>query len=302
MNAEAIPENEPRLGDLIILLGWPWKLALALLVTAAALLLLPTSRPLATVTLAWSDTAALACAASAALLALGGSLKTLNQLLSAAAAPEPWGNEAQGLIDGLRRLLEQQQRQVHETAAAASRAVTTGAQLSGLASSVEKHLRQVVEQSVSPPIAPALADLPIRLEAVLSKLEQALPEAALSRLELCARQMAAAQEPLQDLPAATARLASGVDRLEAASQSLEQSPEDFQALAGRLGDHVERVLHSEATLGDAARYLTETTDRFAAGTRVLETQAVRLQAMISIAGRQQAEAGPSHAAPSQAAA
>jgi len=304
MSAEAMTQDEPRLGELITLMGWPWKLALALLGSAAALQLFP-----AAAAAAGGGEAALACAVTAALLALGGGLHTLHQLLRSTAEEPATDVGTEGLVQGLRQLLEEQQRQVHEATAAVSRAVTTGAQLSGLANSVEKQFRQM--------------------------LEQALPETALSRLELCAQQMAAAQSPLQALPTAAAELAAGIQRLEKAATAVTQFPEKLQALSGTaedmaeqsraaqlqaarlsqrmeglldeavqrlaeasparleelvrsLGGHVERVARNEATLGDAARYLTETTDRFAAGTTALETHAVRLQAMISITGQQTA--------------
>ena len=317
MSAEATTQDEPRLGELITLMGWPWKLALALLGSAAVLQLLPGSGlpDAAAAAAAGGGEAAMACAVTAALLALGGGLHTLRQLLRSA-AEEPTADVGEGLVQGLRQLLEEQQRQVHEATAAVSRAVTTGAQLSGLANSVEKRFRQVLEQGLPAP-------------------SEAASVALSSRLELCTQRMAAAQDPLQALPAAAAELAAGIQRLEMAATAVAQFPEKLQALSGTagrmteqsraaqlqaarlsqrmeglldeavqrlaeapparleelvhsLGGHIERVLRNEATLGDAARYLTETTDRFAAGTAALETHAVRLQAMISITGQQAA--------------
>ena len=57
-----------------------------------------------------------------------------------------------------------------------------------------------------------------------------------------------------------------------------------------LAGYVDRLQRNEATLGDAARYLTETTDRFAAGTGTIETSALRLQALVSILGQRDAQA------------
>ncbi|MDJ0390410.1 hypothetical protein QMO56_20045 [Roseomonas sp. E05] len=367
-------QEDPRWGELVTLMGWPWKLALALMVSGAALLLLPQTGFAGPAVLAWGDEAALACITGAALLALGSGLYTLRALLRSA-AEEPVPNsavEAQDLIGGLHRLLEEQRLQVHEATGAVSRAVATAAQLSGLANSVEKQFRQTLEHAGA-----AAAEAP----------PAALPEATLSRIEACAQQMevaggalaalpdisarllAGAEQAdgamarlsgfgatLDGLPQATAQLAAGMERvgwaaerLETATQALGQLPESALSLSAaaqgmaeqintaqlqsgrmtrmsqrmeglltealqrlaeapaqsdaaqfarleevvhRLSSHADRILRNEANLGDAARYLSETTDRFAAGTAALETHAVRLQAMISIIGQREEETEP----------
>jgi len=357
-------QEDLRWGELVTLMGWPWKLALALLTSGAVLLWLPQTGGAEAAASAWNGEVALAAMAAAALLALGSGLHTLRALLCGAAEDPASDNaEARELITGLRQLLEEQQWQVHEAAAAASRAVATAAQLSGLAHDVEKQFRQTLEHAVS---GVASIALPGRLESPRS-------EAMLTRLEACARQaesigdklltlpalahrmeessqhlqrsavaVAAAEGMLQALPAAAVRMAAGAERLEVAARALDHLPDSTRSLSaaaqalgeqskavqlqssvmeglleeamGRLGDspaqnstapaerleelvrslgnHVERVLRNEATLGDAARYLTETTDRFTGGLAALETHAVRLQAMISITGSREAETAP----------
>ncbi|MFC7611473.1 ATP-binding protein [Teichococcus aestuarii] len=133
------------MAELVGLLGWPWKLALVLLVTAPALWFLPASGLLAIDSGPWAGPAAMACAGLAALLSLGASLWTLHGLLTAPAAPAESG-DAQAVIDSLRQMLEEQRRQMAEATAAVGRAVTTGAQLSGTARAVEKQLKDTLEQ------------------------------------------------------------------------------------------------------------------------------------------------------------
>ncbi|MGY4803547.1 hypothetical protein [Teichococcus aerofrigidensis] len=99
---------------------------------------------------------------------------------------------------------------------------------------------------------------PPGLEAALHRLEAALPAEALSRVEACAAQLGTAAPALSRLPEVLAAL-----------------------LAQQSG-----LARGEARLGDAARYLTDTTDRLAGEAALLESQAVRLQAMISILGRE----------------
>lgn len=331
MSAEATTTTDPRWGELITLMGWPWKLALALVALGSALLL-PRPGFMFPLDAARDEGLALACLGGAALLALGNSLHALRALLRGTAEDPATGPmEAQALIGGLRRLLEEQRLQVHEATGAASRAVASAAQLSGLASHVEKQFRQTLERVVPVAESVSSAALPARLETALEKWEAGIPqEAALARMEACARQVEAAGETLLTLPdlvqQAVARQAAApavpgmeqigqaVRRLERAAGVLEHLPEHTQALqaatqamveqgggvpAGRLeelvrslGAHVERVLRNEANLGDAARYLTETTDRFSDGLAALETHAVRLQAVVSIAGQREAEGSP----------
>ncbi|MXP65535.1 hypothetical protein E0493_19490 [Roseomonas sp. M0104] len=336
MSAEAVRQEEPGWGELITLMGWPWKLALALVVCGPALLWTSPSGFVDPGLSTWNGGAALACIAAAAVIALGGSLHALRALLRRAAEePSLEAAEAQDLVRGLRQLLEQQQQQVHEATGAASRAVATAAQLSGLAGHVEKQFRQTLEQASPAAALMTRPDHPERGEA----------EARLARLEASARQVEAAAESLlapsavlrqmeegilrlqqgaaeatgmlQAFPAAAERLEASVRVLDAlpdstrplilAAQALteqgdaarrqsEQTRQQLEVLVHGLGGHVERVLRNEATLGDAARYLTETTDRFAGGLAALESHAVRLQAMISIAGNREMEAAPLHEA------
>ncbi|WBV45449.1 hypothetical protein [Pseudoroseomonas cervicalis] len=401
MSANAMTQDEPPLGEMVALLGWPWKLALGLLLATPLLALLPQTALLAPGA-SWPLPAALASATVAALLALGSGLQMLRALLGGppsegeAAAPE--------LVAGLRGLLEEQRLQMHEATAAVGRAVAAGAQLSGLARAAEKQLRQTLDRAgaAGPEEGPALlaslrqtvswvdaelgaatarlmtmaeraekaqpgeatalplpAALPERLEAVLHRLDAALPQAAFSRLEHCAERLESAAAPAAALPATATALAEGVARLEMAARAVEgagralgplpQSAgllaeaaatlgsqvsavlgqgERLAALAERgeallaeaptrlaampaaepvssgeaggsealaaqlrsLAGYVDRLLRNEATLGDAARYLTETTDRFAAGTGSLETSALRLQALVSILGQRDAQA------------
>lgn len=145
-SAEAISSSDdPGVAELVGLLGWPWKLALLLLAAAPALWFLPASGLLAIDSRPWAGPAALACAGSAALLSLGASLWTLHGLLAGTAAAAEAG-DARAVIDSLRQMLEEQRLQMHEATAAVGRAVTTGAQLSGLARAVEKQLKDTLEQ------------------------------------------------------------------------------------------------------------------------------------------------------------
>lgn len=353
MSAEAMRQEDPRWGELVTLLGWPWKLALALVVSGMALLWLSQAGFASSEARMWNGSAALICLAAAALLALGSSLYTLRGLLRGTAEePAPAaGVEAETLVEGLRQLLETQQLRVHEATGAASRAVATAAQLSGLASHVEKQFRQTLEQATASGAGETA--LSVRAEN---------PEAAatLKRLEACAQQIedsslrvqhsaatvSAAEEMLRDLPAVAQRITTGAEQLEAAARTVEQLPASTRALSAAaqtlveqgvtaqsqaarvlqqiealiedamqrldaspasgspvpterleelvrsLGEHLDRALRNEATMGDAARYLTETTDRFTQGLTELETHVVRLQAMISISGNREAEAAP----------
>lgn len=401
MSANAMIQDEPPLGEMVALLGWPWKLALGLLLATPLLALLPQTALLAPGA-SWPLPAALASATVAALLALGSGLQMLRTLLGGTQA-ESEAVPAPELVSGLRGLLEEQRLQMNEATAAVGRAVAAGAQLSGLARVAEKQLRQTLEraaqagpeegpallaslrQTVSwvdaelgaatarlmtmaeraekaqPGEAPGLLPdtaLPARLEAVLHRLDAALPQEAFSRLEHCAERLELAAAPAAALPAAVAGLAEGVARLEVAARlvdgagqalgplprsatllaeaagtlggqvgtvlgqgerlaalaercearlaaaptgegaplALESAPgggAGSEALAAQLRElagYVDRLLRNEATLGDAARYLTETTDRFASGTDSLETSALRLQALVSILGQRDAQA------------
>lgn len=181
------------------------------------------------------------------------------------------------LLEDLRHLLSEERRQMREATALLSRAVAAGAQLSGLAQAAGNRLRVMLEAEAapaarlpalsprpSPPPDPSSVDpsenlsLAPRLEAALHRLEAALPAEALSRVEACAAQLGTAAPALSRLPEVLAAL-----------------------LAQQSG-----LARGEARLGDAAHYLTDTTDRLAGEAALLESQAVRLQAMISILGRE----------------
>lgn len=190
-----------------------------------------------------------------------------------AATPEdPPRALREDLLEELRHLLSEERRQMREATALLSRAVAAGAQLSGLAQAAGNRLRVMLEAEAAPAARlPALSPLPSpspdpsensslapRLEAALHRLEAALPAEALSRVEACAAQLGTAAPALSRLPEVLAAL-----------------------LAQQSG-----LARGEARLGDAARYLTDTTDRLAGEAALLESQAVRLQAMISILGRE----------------
>lgn len=403
MSANAMTQDEqPPLGEMVALLGWPWKLALGLLLATPLLALLPQTALLAPGA-TWPMPAALASATVAALLALGSGLQMLRALLGGPPGAMPGEADpvaAPELVAGLRSLLEEQRLQMHEATAAVGRAVATGAQLSGLARAAEKQLRQTLDRAgeaggedtgallaslrqtvswVDAELGAATARLmtmaeraekaqpgetlsfppgeivPQRLERVLRQLEEALPQAALSRIEHCAGRLEEAVRPVAALPATATALSEGVARLQSASQAVEAAgralgplPQSAallaeaagtlggqlegvlgqgrhlaelaergqalllaaeqrlasapagageaggsEALAGQirsLSAYVDRLQRNEATLGDAARYLTETTDRFAAGTGTIETSALRLQALVSILGQRDAQA------------
>jgi hypothetical protein len=308
--AEANSLEDLGLGEVIGLLGWPWKLALGLTLAAPALLLLEP----------WSVTPsaglALGGLGGGALLALLVAPWTLRRLLAAPApASAAMAPEGGDLLPALRRLLEQQQLHVQEATAVVGRAVTAGAQLSSLAHTAERRLSEALERPVP---APALSPSAMpRLETALDRLDalqqalQDLPGTAAATLRAGAETLdrSAQQLAASTLPATAERLAGSVEHIDRAARQLElaaakpPSPAP-DAAAGAdllqrldqtvrsLGGHVDRVVHGEATLGDAARYLTETTDRFAEGTAKLETELVRLQALISIAVQREPEAAP----------
>jgi chromosome segregation ATPase len=325
--AEANSFEDLGLGEVIGLLGWPWKLALGLMLAAPALLLLEP----------WSvtHTAALALGSlgGGALLALLVAPWTLRRLLAAPAlAPTPAtppapATEGGDLLPALRRLLEQQQLHVQEATAVVGRAVTAGAQLSSLAHTAERRLSEALERPAPLPVLPPSATP--RLEAALDRLDalqealQGLPgtaaaslQAGAETLDRSAQQLAASALPAGTLSATTERLADTAERIDRAARQLELAASMPPAPAAdaapgqtdlstnadllqrldqtvrSLGGHVDRVVHGEATLGDAARYLTETTDRFAEGTAKLETELVRLQALISIAAQREPGVAP----------
>lgn len=358
--AASCPDT-PGMAEMIGLLGWPWKLALLLLVAAPACWLLPATGLLAVDIRPWAGAAAAGCAAGAALLALGAGLRALRALLAGPAAA-PAASEAQTLSGELRHLLEDQRARMNEATAALGRAVTAGAQLSGLVRAAEKQLREVLERPVLR-VAPeggalpealrqvvsrmdaelgaaaariaaiteqatlgdsatlvsmtgALADFSTRLEKVAARLESLAPAATLSRMEQCAARLERLEPVLEALHAATERRSRDAAPIQpappilAAPRSLHDDEggaaachalgpgqggcaamglaEQLRQHVQSLATHVARVSRNEATLGDAARYLTETTDRFREGTASLEMQAVRLQALISIAGNREA--------------
>lgn len=259
-------------------LGPCWWLAAALLLLAAGQSLSgsPAARdvaPLLAPALVWA----------AALLALAATPLAgwpPRQGEPAATPEDPPRALREDLLEELRHLLSEERRQMREATALLSRAVAAGAQLSGLAQAAGNRLRVMLEAEAAPAARlPALSPLPSpspdpspdpsadpsenpslapRLEAALHRLEAALPAEALSRVEACAAQLGTAAPALSRLPEVLAAL-----------------------LAQQSG-----LARGEARLGDAARYLTDTTDRLAGEAALLESQAVRLQAMISILGRE----------------
>ncbi|MFZ6765382.1 hypothetical protein [Pseudoroseomonas sp. WGS1072] len=255
-------------------LGPCWWLAAALLLLAAGQSLSgsPAARdvaPLLAPALVWT----------AALLALAATplaWRPPRQGEPAATPEDPPRAPREDLLEDLRHLLSEERRQMREATALLSRAVAAGAQLSGLTQAAGNRLRVMLEAEAAPAARlPALSPLPSpspdpsadpsenpslapRLEAALHRLEAALPAEALSRVEACAAQLGTAAPALSRLPEVLAAL-----------------------LAQQSG-----LARGEARLGDAARYLTDTTDRLAGEAALLESQAVRLQAMISILGRE----------------
>lgn len=315
--APDLPAGPPGPVDLMLLLGWPWMLGLVLLLASPFSLLLGDP---------WGRAAALGSAGLAALLALGGGLLALRRLVEEAAA----ALATQDLPQALRALLQEQRSQTQQAGMALSRAVTAGAQLSSLARGLDKQLRPSLEQAGHAVLREHQLDgglarlqalveraetaqtaLPHRLETVLARLESAIPAEALSRIEHCARQLDAAGAGLPRLAGLTAQLGGDAQRLQQATASLEDllagaarpmAPAPLPAPDGAalepqlqaLSHSIDRLTRNEASLGDAARYLTETTDRFAEQTGQLETHAVRLQAMIRISGERdpRAEVAP----------
>jgi hypothetical protein len=299
----------------LALLGWPWMLGLALLLAAPFALLLPGSEA--------GSRALTAIALASAVLALAGGAFALRRLLDEAGS----ALAGEDLPQAIRAVLQEERRQVQQASQALSRAVTTGAQLSSLARAVEKQLRQSLDSAAQAPALnqqlgaglarlallldraeTAQTSLPQRMEAVLARLESAIPAEALSRIEDCARQLGAASTGLPRLEAAARQTGAEAARLERAGAALDRLeaiagqlaarapvaeaalPAPLETALGGLVQSLERLARNEATLGDAARYLTETTDRYAAITGQLETHAVRLQAMIRISGERDARA------------
>jgi hypothetical protein len=306
--AEANSLEDLGLGEVIGLLGWPWKLALGLTLAAPALLLLEPW------TVSNSAGLALGGLGGGALLALLVAPWTLRRLL-AAPAPAPAATDGGDLVPALRRLLEQQQLHVQETTAVVGRAVTAGVQLSSLAHTAERRLSEALECPVPAPVL-SPSTMP-RLDAALDRLDalqqalQGLPGTAAATLQAGAEALdrSAQQLAASGLPATAEQLAGSAERLDRTARQLELAAsmppapapdvapgadllQRLDQTVRSLGGHVDRVVHGEATLGDAARYLTETTDRFAEGTAKLETELVRLQALISIAAQREPEVAP----------
>ncbi|ONG43472.1 hypothetical protein BKE38_28835 [Pseudoroseomonas deserti] len=297
------------------LLGWPCFVAGFLLIASPLALLLPGE--------AVGTSAAIGGSLAAAALALAGGALAMRRVVEEAGS----ALAVQDLPHAIRAVLQEERRQTHQASQALSRAVTTGAQLSSLARAVEKQLKESLAQA--PALEPAIArlaglveraeaaqsGLPQRLETVLSRLESAIPAQALSRIEDCARQLSTAGAGLPALTEAAAQIGSETRRLQRAGVAIDwleeitaqlatapaapavgvaTMPAPLEGALAGLAQSLTGLARNEASLGDAARYLTETTDRYAAITGQLETHAVRLQAMIRISGERdpRAEVAP----------
>ncbi|WP_419900231.1 hypothetical protein [Roseomonas sp. USHLN139] len=302
----------PPLGFLS-LLGWPWFLGLALLAATPFAGLLPGE--------AVGGRAMIGISLAAAALALAGGAWAMRRVVEEAGS----ALAVQDLPQAIRAALQEERRQTLQASQALSRAVTTGAQLSSLARTVEKQLKESLAQApaLDPAVArlasllerteAAQAGLPPRLEAVLARLESAIPDQALSRIEDCARQLTTAGAALPALAASAARIGAETDRLQRAGVAIDwleevaaqagatppavgvaTTPHPLEGALAGLAQSLTGLARNEASLGDAARYLTETTDRFAGLIAQLETHAVRLQAMIRISGERdpRAEVAP----------
>jgi hypothetical protein len=267
----------PTLSEILACAGWRWKTALALLIASPACWLLPSF---------FMPWAGLALLAMAVLLALTSTIAVLRQVLQ---SPETEATvvEAVDPLMTLNALLEGQRGQMHEAAAAVSRAVTAGAQLASLTRGAEQQWRQLLEQGTATRAAAAPTSM---LEELRASMALAQETAAVER-EAMAKVLQQRLDQVED------RLASMLLALQTKPPSpaaMEVPPALLSSLI-RL-DEVSRQLalqteghaHHEASLGDAARYLTETADRLRDGTQSIETQALRLQAMLMVQRHQEA--------------
>jgi hypothetical protein len=265
----------PTLTEIADCFGWRWKAALLLLLGSPAATLLPFPAAL------WTGIGMLA---AAALLALMSSIGVVRQMLEPEAHPVP---DSDPLMT-LSAILEGQRSQMHEAAAAVSRAVTAGAQLASLSRNAEQQWRNLIDQGQAiPPSASSIA-----------LLEELRAGMLLAREEDAAAREAAEKDLRRRLEDVTARLdalaarptAPPIPPEPATPAALDRSLADLEALSQKIALQFGQASHHEASLGDAARYLTETVDRLGEGVRAVETHAVRLQAMISLSGHRQDDA------------
>lgn len=271
-----VPAMAPTLADILDCIGWHWKAALALLLASPAAALLP--QPVAI----WTG---LGLLAGSAVLALSASSSLVRQALDAAPIDPP-AAEADPLMT-LSAILEGQRTQMHDAAAAVSRAVTAGAQLAGLSRNAEQHWRSLIEQSAAAPqTAPAIS----LLEEIRASLVLAQEESAAAR-KAAEKDLRRRLDDVRDRLDALAAVSSAPAALPppAAEPKLERILQALESLSRQVSAQSGQAAHHEASLGDAARYLTETADRLRDGTRAVETHAVRLQALISLTGHRQDE-------------
>lgn len=248
-------------------LGLPWKFALVLLLLAPCpVLILPASQ-------AWP--LALGVTGLAALLALLAGPLALARSMT---APEADSD----LPQVLRQVLEDQRRGLEEAAGLVSRAVTAGAQLSRLAQAAEQRLKAGLEVPAAPP--PAQTGMAPELRQWLDRNPGPRLEAALDRLEALA-----ASQPETRLLAE--HLDGCITRLEGLMQD-RAAPGEWTVIRQQLAELMLRTNRGEASLGDAARYLTETTDRLTEGVGGLELALLRLQALLSIGGQRAQDTVP----------
>jgi hypothetical protein len=232
--------------------GGSWKLALILFLAApVSWLAMPAVAP-------WPGCILLAMAA---LLALGTTLVVADHSL---AARRPDEVPSQENVQELAAILEEQHGRMQEAAATVSRAVTAGAQLITLVRGAEQQWRQLLDQAASPSVPPiAWQDHWAVFQNNQTHLQQRFDglETRLDSLHhYLAEQMAPSSVLLADV------LPANLLRLESVAQTL-----------ARQGASQAR---HEASLGDAARYLTEVSDRLRDGVQVVETQGVRLHALL----------------------
>ncbi|MCQ4161680.1 hypothetical protein NON00_17335 [Roseomonas sp. GC11] len=307
-SAEAMTQDEPRLGEMVALLGWPWKLALGLLLAAPLLALLPLTGLLPPEAI-WTGPAALLCAIGAGALALVGSVQTLQDLLAASAAeaaPQAPMAIPHDLVGGLRQLLEEQRSQMHEATAAVGRAVATGAQLSGLARAAEKQLKVTLDRAnpagTSEDVQPLLTELRQTVASAEAGLGAAITQIAAMteragqaqaandglprRLEAVLERMEQVLSPatLAQMEGTARHLGENAAQVQQATQQMTALHDALQAMpaaAAHLVDGAERIARTAQRMDAASAALStlpDTTGQIAAAAAQMENSAGRMAA------------------------
>ncbi|MFC3126172.1 hypothetical protein ACFOD4_13975 [Pseudoroseomonas globiformis] len=253
----------PTSAELAACLDWRWKAALFLVAASPAALLLPAAQA------PWAAAFLLGCAS---LLALFSAAQQMRYLLEA----DPVDSLSEDPLIRLQALLESQQGQMHEAAAAVSRSVTAGAQLAGLTRNVEQRCRWLLEHDAVQPQPQPSASLLEEIRASLALDHEAMA-ATQARIE------AALSQRLDELLHRVGQLST----TQQGNNMLQDELSTLQAMSHGWAAQIEHAAYREASLGDAARYLTETADRLRDGTQAVERHAVRLQALISMSTHRQ---------------